>query len=159
MDPLLRYLRLVQKRLRRRGQTPERAEDLVQEAYLRMQEYSTEGGAVRSPEAFLMRTALNLAVDAHRRDHLDLYEPEPIEQFEVIDLGPTPEQVFAAEERLLRMWRLLEKSGRRTQEAFFLHRLHGFTYEEIAGRLHISVSSVEKHIASAITMLAIERQE
>jgi DNA-directed RNA polymerase specialized sigma24 family protein len=49
MSSLLRYLRNLQRYLRRRGESPERAEDLVQEAYLRMQLYCKEGGAVREP--------------------------------------------------------------------------------------------------------------
>jgi DNA-directed RNA polymerase specialized sigma24 family protein len=46
----------------------------------------------------------------------------------------------------------------RTREIFFMHRLQGFSHAEIAARLNISKSAVEKHIASAVTILAIERQ-
>jgi RNA polymerase sigma factor (sigma-70 family) len=159
MGSLPRFLRSLQRRLRRRGESPERAEDLVQEAYLRMALYCKEGRDVREPRAFLTRTVLNLAIDARRRDHLDLYEAAPVEQFEIRDLAPTPEEVFALEERLTRMWTSLGRAGVRTREAFFLHRLHGCTYEEIARRLGVSVSTIEKDIASAITLLAMERQE
>jgi len=39
-----------------------------------------------------------------------------------------------------------------------MHRLQGFSHMEIASKLGISKSAVEKHIASAVTVLAMERQ-
>lgn len=158
MDSLLSYLRYLQRLLRRRGETSERAEDLVQEAYLRMQVYCKDGHEVREPQAFLMRTVLNLAIDARRREHRDLYETQTVEELHVACFAPTPDEVFAAEQRLLRIRNALDRVSRRTRQVFFMHRLQGFSYAEIAKRLSISVSAVEKHIASAITILAIERQ-
>lgn len=159
MDSLAAYLRSLQKLLRRRGETSDRAEDLVQEAYLRMQVYCKEGHEVRRPEAFLLRTVLNLAVDVRRREHRDRYETDTVEELHLPDLAPTPDEVFAAEQRLIRTRNTLDRVSRRTRQVFFMHRLQGYSYVEIAKRLGISVSSVEKHIASAVTVLAIEGNE
>jgi len=38
-----------------------------------------------------------------------------------------------------------------------MHRLQGFSHAEIASKLAVSKSAVEKHIASAVTILAMER--
>jgi RNA polymerase sigma factor (sigma-70 family) len=73
-------------------------------------------------------------------------------------MNPSPDEVFAAEQRLNRMKQTLEAVSMRTREIFFMHRLQGFSHAEIAARLNISKSAVEKHIASAVTILAIERQ-
>jgi RNA polymerase sigma factor (sigma-70 family) len=159
MDVLVRQLRRLQKLLRRRGSTPEQAEDLVQEAVLRLHAYTHQGGQVQNQEAFLTRTALNLAVDNHRHSRLDAYESEPIENLELPDLDPTPDEVFAAEQRLMKMRDALDRANRRTREVFFMHRLYGFSHAEIARRLSISISAVEKHVASAVTILAMERQK
>jgi RNA polymerase sigma factor (sigma-70 family) len=126
---------------------------------MRLQAYCQAGGSVRQPEAFLVRTVWNLAIDARRHDHRDLYESKSIEDLPLVDRSPAPDEVFAREERLLRMRRTLEAAGERVQEAFFLHRLDGFTYGEIAQRLEVSVSSVEKYIATAVMVLAMERQK
>jgi RNA polymerase sigma factor (sigma-70 family) len=131
----------------------------VQEAFARLQVYCQDGGVVREPKAFLVRTAFNLAIDARRHDHRDLYEKQSVEDLYLVDLSPAPDEVFAAEERLLKIRRALERLGERTQEAFFLHRLEGFSYAEIAQRLGVSVSAVEKHIANAVAVLAMERQK
>lgn len=159
MDVILRQLRGLKKLLRRRGATPEQAEDLVQEAVLRLHAYTREGGRVQNQEAFLTRTAFNLAVDAHRHSRADHYESEPVEELDLEAIEPTPDEVFAAEQRLMKMRDALERANPRTREVFFMHRLYGFSHSEIARRLRISISSVEKHVASAVTILAIERQK
>jgi RNA polymerase sigma factor (sigma-70 family) len=158
MDVLLRQLRNLQKLLRRRGATPEQAEDLVQEAVLRLHAYTHQGGQVQNQEAFLTRTALNLAIDDHRHARSDSYESEPVENLDLPDLEPAPDEVFAAEQRLMKMREALERANPRTRDVFFMHRLYGFSHAEIARRLSISVSAVEKHVASAVTILAIDRQ-
>jgi RNA polymerase sigma factor (sigma-70 family) len=151
-------LRRIEKLLRRRGASPEDAEDLVQEAVVRLFSYTRKAGEVRNSEAFLTRTALNLAIDLHRSARRDRFEPESVESLPLLDIAPTPDEILAAEQRLLSMKRALDEVSRRTRNVFFMHRLQGFSHSEIAGRLGISKSAVEKHIASAITILAIERQ-
>jgi RNA polymerase sigma-70 factor (ECF subfamily) len=48
----------------------------------------------------------------------------------------------------------LDSVSRRTRDVFFMQRLDGLSYAQIAERLSISVSAVEKHIASALAILA-----
>ncbi|MBZ8141542.1 hypothetical protein CLD22_16750 [Rubrivivax gelatinosus] len=55
----------VRAALLRRGRTEHDADDLVQEAWLRLARYQREQ-TVAEPEAFLMRAALNLSIDAYR---------------------------------------------------------------------------------------------
>jgi RNA polymerase sigma factor (sigma-70 family) len=150
-------LRYVKKLLRFRGKTREDAEDLVQEAVLRLHVYMQSGGEVHDHKAFVIRTAMNLAVDAHRHAHEHLYESAPVEEFQVPDLTPRPDEVLAAEQRLNAMKDALDRVSVRTREIFFMHRLHGFSHAEIAHKLGISKSAIEKHIASAVTILAMER--
>jgi RNA polymerase sigma factor (sigma-70 family) len=158
MSVLKNQLRQLQKFLRRRGASPQDAEDLVQEAVVRLFAYTRKSGEVRNPAAFLTRTALNLAVDLHRSSRRDRFEPEPVEVLDLLDIGPAPDEVLAAEQRLLGMRKALDNVSRRTREVFFMHRLQGLSHAEIAEKLEVSKSAVEKHIASALTILTIERQ-
>src|SRR5277367_531524 len=158
MSVLKNQLRQLQKFLRRRGASPQDAEDLVQEAVVRLFAYTRKTGEVRNPAAFLTRTAMNLAVDLHRSSRLDRFEPEPVEVLDLLDLGPAPDEVLAAEQRLLRMKETLDRVSRRSREVFFMHQLQGLSHAEIARNLGVSTSAVEKHIASALTILTIERQ-
>jgi RNA polymerase sigma factor (sigma-70 family) len=153
MSLVLTRVRRLQGMLRRRGHAREDAEDLVQEAFLRLQIYCNAGNEVRSPEAFLARTALNLAVNARESDHRHLYVAEAVEDLQLVDLSPTPEEVLAAEQCLLRIQALLAGLSRRTRDVFFLHRLHALSYAQIADHFDISVSAIEKHIATAMATL------
>ncbi len=151
-------LRRVKKLLRLRGTSYEDAEDLVQEAVLRLHIYARTGNAVRDPESFVTRTALNLAVDAVRHSRADRFETTPVEYLTIVDTRPSPDEVFEAEERLHMMKDALDRVSLRTREVFFMHRLQGFSHAEIAGRLGVSTSAIEKHIASAVTILAMQRE-
>jgi RNA polymerase sigma factor (sigma-70 family) len=149
------YLRRVRRLLLRRGNSHAEAEDLVQEAFLRMQEYCAKGGEVRQPEAFLVRTALRLGMNARRDAHRDLYTGEDVEQITfVIDANPTPDEVLAGDQCLERMRQALDAVSRKTREVFFMHRLDGMSYAQIARHMGVSVSAIEKHIANALVVLA-----
>jgi RNA polymerase sigma factor (sigma-70 family) len=149
------YFRRLRKLLLRRGRTREEAEDLIQDAFLKMQEYCERGGQVRQPEGFLVRTVLRLAANARRDAHRELYCEEQIENLTLIlDATPTPDEVLAGDQCLERMRNALDEVSRRTRDVFFMQRLDGLSYTEIAQRLGVSVSAVEKHIASALAILA-----
>jgi RNA polymerase sigma factor (sigma-70 family) len=152
---LPKYFRRTKSILMRRGTRREDAEDLIQEAFIRMQRYCERGGKIRRPEGFLLRTALRLASNAHRDAHTDLYVNRDIEELTLlIDTSPTPDEVLAAEECLIRMRAALDRVNARAREVFFMHRFDGLTQPQIAGRFGISVSAVEKHIATALVALA-----
>jgi RNA polymerase sigma-70 factor (ECF subfamily) len=144
----------MQKLLLRRGRTREECEDIIQEAFLKMQQYCEKGGEVRQPEGFLVRTALRLAINARRDEHRDLYVRERVEHFTMlIDVSPTPDEVMVADQCLQRMQDALDAVSRRTRDVLFMHRLDGVSYAEIARRMGMSISAVEKHIARALLVL------
>jgi len=152
---LPRYFRRIQRLLLRRGNTRAEAEDLVQEAFLKMHEYCLKGGDVRQTEAFLVRTALRLGINARRDAHRDLYTDDDVEEVTlVIDTNPTPDEVVAADQCLERMRDALDAVSRKTREVFFMHRLDGMSYTEIARHMGVTVSAIEKHIATALATLA-----
>lgn len=156
------HMRRLKQLLHRRGQSPEDSEDLVQEAFLRLHKFMDSGQEARQPEALLVTTVLNLAVDAKRRDRRDRREQfvaEPVEDLPIVDLTPSPDEMLLAEQRLRQITQILDtKLSARTREIFLLHRLEGFTYDEIAQRMQMSVRTVEKHIARAVTVVWLERQ-
>ncbi|WBY06485.1 sigma factor [Sphingomonas sp. 7/4-4] len=75
MSQLNEMLRHVRSVLRRRGVADQDAEDLVHEAFLKVERYE-QRHAVRSQEALLVRTAVNLSIDGERRERRALSRPE-----------------------------------------------------------------------------------
>jgi len=141
----------VRAALRRRGRSEQDAEDLVQEAFLRLAAYE-RAQAVEKPEAFLMRTALNLSIDTHR-SRKSRGEEVLLEDVVIVDTAPGTEDVMLSRERLQRLSECLARLNEKTRTIFLAHRVDGLTYQEI-GRLHgLSVSGVEKHVAKAALLI------
>lgn len=138
--------------LRRRGRSREDAEDLIQEAMIRLHVYC-QAKPVGNEEAFLRQTVQNLSVDQHRRDRLDLRREVPFEEADTrepfVQADPTPEQVLDAEQRLGHIEALLEGVSRRTRDIYFAHR-SGYSYAEISQHMGISHITIKRHIARAL---------
>ncbi|MFT3792744.1 MAG: RNA polymerase sigma factor [Rudaea sp.] len=158
MSGWAQYLRKMHSVLSRRGRRRDEIEDLVQDAAVRMLEYCERGGDVREPEAVLVRTVQRLALNRDRDAHPELYADEPLEKLVLIDPAPPPEGVLSGEQCLDEMKRTLDAVSRKTREIFFMHRLHGFSYAQIARHMDLPVSTVEKHIARAMTILLEKRR-
>ncbi len=69
------------------------------------------------------------------------------------DVDFSPEHVFLVRERLARATAILLELPERTRVVFVLRRLEGMKYLDIAARLGISVSAVEKHMERAVVRL------
>ena len=137
----------VRAALMRRGRTQHDADDLVQEAWIRLACYEREQ-AVAKPEAFLMRTALNLSIDTHRM-HMNHGEEVMLDEVILIDATPSAEAVVLARERVARLSVCLGRLSEKTRDIFLSHRVDGMSYQQIAQRHQLSISTVEKHIARA----------
>jgi len=141
----------VKAALLRRGRSAQDAEDLVQEAWVRLACYERQH-EVERPEAFLMRTALNLSVDAHRA-HTNRGEEIVLDEVVLLDTSPSAEAVLLAKERTARLSVCLGRLTDKTREIFLAHRIEGMNYQEIARQHQLSVSTVEKHVAKATLLL------
>lgn len=143
----------LKARLLRRGQTPDEADDLIQEAFLRFEQYAAQN-EVREPEGFLVRTVVNLSIDAdrsRRRSRIASVPPEDLAHFP--DRTPGPAEVLHAGDRLKKLSAGIGELQPRTRRILLAHRLDGVSYAEIAKSEGITVSAVEKQIAKAILLL------
>jgi RNA polymerase sigma factor (sigma-70 family) len=156
MDWLWSHRPRLRKMLRRRGRSPEDTEDVIQELFLRVMLYCRQGREVRDPERFLVRTALNLSIKLHKREHRDLYVGSPVEELALEDRSFAPDESAVADECLERLQRTLNALEPRTRDIYYMHRVHGLSYEQIAEHFEISVSAIEKHVARATIALTKE---
>ena len=144
---LLRYFE-------RRGVHADEAEDAAQEVFARLSR--REGvAAIERLDAYLFETAANVAIDYHRRGQVrlrgahDAYNEaaHAVEDF-------SPERVYSGREELGCLLVGLRELPERTRNVFLLARLENMKQAEIARRLGVSVSGVEKHLARAIAHLS-----
>lgn len=143
----------VRSALMRRGRSSHDAEDLVQEAWVRLVIYERQH-SVDKPEAFLMRTALNLSIDSHRT-RTARGEEVLLEDAVLIDTTPDAEAALLARERVARLSACVSRLNDKTRNIFLAHRVDGLSYQEIAHRHRLSVSAVEKHVAKAMLAITI----
>jgi RNA polymerase sigma factor (sigma-70 family) len=158
MEHVLRYLLKMRGVLHRRGRKREEIEDLMQDAFVRVLEYCKKGAEIREPEAILVRTVQRLSMNYDRDEHRDLYTQASLDSLDLIDPDADPLAVLEAEECLDRATRAIDTVSRKAREVFFMHRLQGLSYAQISQQTGIPVSTVEKHIARAMTALLDQRR-
>jgi RNA polymerase sigma-70 factor (ECF subfamily) len=143
------WWRHVLRRVAKAVHDPAEAEDHLHTAFIRLAEYRA-AHEVKNPSAFLVRAAVNLAIDENRKARVRT----DAGLAEIFDASqPIQSEVLLARERLRRVQDGLERLSPRTREVFLMHRLDGLKYREIAARLNITESAVEKHIAKAALFL------
>jgi RNA polymerase sigma-70 factor (ECF subfamily) len=110
------------------------AEDLVQEAFLRMHREQQEGTEIESPKAFLTTVVTRLSIDhlrsarVRREEYVGEWLPEPL----LVDPGPTPaDQAEMSDTLSLAFLVLLESLSPLERAVFLLHDVFGYSYAEI----------------------------
>lgn len=126
------------------------AADLAQETYMRFLNMG-RSVSVSFPRALLFRTAKNLAIDHLRRGKFEPQGGGTVDLLPDIPSGaPSPERVLSDKQRVRFLLHAIESLPPRCKEAFLLHRVHECSYREIARRLSISESAVEKLIMRSL---------
>lgn len=142
----------LRRLLRSRGRSADDTDDLIQEAFLRLQLYCREHEVLKT-EAFLVRTVLNLSTDMYKRQRSANAAAVALETLEAADFIPPADEVCASQERLLHMKAGLDQLSPRRREVFVLNRIEGYSFTQIAERLGITLSAVEKHAAKAVLQM------
>lgn len=121
-------------------------EDVVQEVYLKA--FTTEKErSIEQPKAFLFSIAKNLALNELNRKsrqmtgYLEECQPEMTEQG-----TPTTEHEIQAQQSLGKYCEAVAELPDKSRRVYILRKVHGLKHKEIAQRLDMSLSSVEKHL-------------
>lgn len=156
LDMLYRqYASALLRFISRQNVSPEEAKEIVQETYCRLQQMP-QVETLESPRGYLFRTAINLARDAkrQRRRQGELANAsEASAADEVPSEAPTAYQVLKGEQELAIIRQAIAELSPTCRQVFILHRFGNATYGQIAARLGVSVSMIEKHVSAALAHL------
>ena len=134
-------------------------EDLLQDLYLKVAALDP-AMEVRDARAFLYRLASNQMMDRWRsgqrsvaRDAAWRLANHAVGTTEDLDDAPSAEAVVVGRQKLAALTCAVDGLPDKTRTVFRLHKFEGLSYAEVAGRLGISRSSVEKHMMEALRVL------
>jgi len=139
--------------IRRRVPDPAEAEDLLQDTFLRVTQRESQD-EVSHFEGYLYRTAESVLADRYRRRqvrHADAHIALEPDRHHAEDADAL--RALLARERLRAVSTSLMALPERARAVFVLRRVEGLRYGEIATRLKVSLSTVEKDMAQAIEHL------
>ncbi len=141
---------MLRRFFRNRLPDREEADDMVQEVFVRL----TRGDDVsrlRNPAAWLQRVARNLLFDRARSGEARQAPLRvPLDEAQLPAMAPAQMAGLEAQDMFHRYEIALAALGERTRDVFLLHRIDELTYREIAGRLGITVATVEYHMMRAL---------
>lgn len=125
-------------------------EDVAQEAYLRAY-VAEQRKDIEQPKAFLFRIAKNVALTKLTKKSKQITDYiEETGTSLVIDSGYSAEQAAEAEESLGLYCEAVASLPDKCRQVYLLRKVHGLAHKEIAERMSLSVSSVEKYLLRGV---------
>lgn len=135
--------------LQRRQPYGDQARDVAHDTFLQVLLRPQQIAGLRQPRAWLSSVAKGLLIDRFRRQKLEAAYLQAIAQLPEAQ-APSAERQLMLLQTLMQIDALLDGLPAKARMAFLLSRLEGLSYQDIAIRLDVSLSSVEKYMAKAI---------
>ncbi len=127
------------------------ADDVMQDAYLRIAGNSCVERKIEKPYAYCCQVVRNLALDQHRRlANEAIYRTLDVD-VELLDVAgaPSPARAMIDRQAIGFVDKALEGIPPKTRLIFELYRVHGLTQRDIAARLNCALGLVNRLIADA----------
>lgn len=139
--------------------SPSEAEDIVQDMYAKVAAANPD--ELAEPMAYLYRIGTNVLLDrvrtrrrAEARDGSYVSAHNVAAGAEMIAPEPSAEAAVAARQQLRALLAEVDQLPPQCRTVFKLHKLENLSYADVAARLGISRSGVEKHMMAALRRLA-----
>ncbi len=137
-------------------------DDISQETFLHAFAAENER-PIRAPKAYLFRVAKNLALNALKKKAVTTTDYiEDFESSEVLldNRQPAVDDQVSDRQRLVILSEAMMALPPRCRRAFVMRKVDGLSYKDIATRLGLSESTVEKHVATGLMkcMETLKRQ-
>lgn len=144
----------------------EDAEELAQEAFLRLHKSLPDFRGDSLIGTWLYRTTTRLAIDFLRKERIkrkvfffrqDNDSADPVEL--ASDSRQTPAEVFQSQETMRLLRKSLQNLSSRQQVVFVLRHFEGLALKEIAEHLGLETGTVKAHLHRAVTQVRKDLSE
>jgi RNA polymerase sigma factor (sigma-70 family) len=128
-------------------------DDVVQETYARLIQ-AKNLTAVRNPKAYMFQTAWSVIVTHARRERV--VAMETFADFDQLGLEaetPGPEELAAERDELLQLGEALATLPGKIGDVLRLRRVQGLSQKQVASKLGLAESTVEKHMHRGFLLL------
>lgn len=131
------------------------AQDIAHDAYARVYEAMNTKWP-EYPEAYLFTTARRLALNQIKRRQIAPLHPD-VDHAKIIEFtpaeNPAVERVVMAREEWFRLEQAIARLPQGCRQVLLLRKIEQLSHAEIAARLGIAISTVEKQHARALRLL------
>ena len=157
-DEFMRYRRIIASLLAklRPSASAQDIEDILQETFINTYQSSLRQ-EIRFPKAFMVKTAIRLAnrhiTVANRTDsnaRVEEFSDEMLSGYESAELSSFTEQAVLRREEFSHLCEAVSHLPAQCRKVFILKKVYGLSQREIAQKLDISESTVEKHVAKGL---------
>lgn len=125
-------------------------EDILQDTYIRAVE-AEKINQIQTPKAFLYKICKNLAINHHNKAAQKLTSYiEDFEELHVLDSTASLEDSIEQENRFVQFCNAVKLLPTQCRSVFVLKKVYGLSSKEIAQRMDISVSTIDKHLAKGM---------
>ncbi|ESQ83780.1 hypothetical protein ABENE_20120 [Asticcacaulis benevestitus DSM 16100 = ATCC BAA-896] len=129
------------------------ARDLVHDAYTQLM-IDDRWRTVENPRAYLKIAVKNLAKNRlHRERIVPMLQLDLGSMPDLADIGPDAANSLVARDRLRRVLAALEKLPPQARKIMIMRKIDDLSAREIAGRLRLSLKTVEGHLARGMVLL------
>jgi len=149
-DDVYRYLLTL-------GLNPSRAQEAVQEVFLRLYGALKKGEDIQNPRGWVFRVAHNHGLKLRERQ-LSEAPFDALIEARLASKADDPERVLLGRERMAQFHRAVESLSEQQKRCLFL-RMEGLRYPEIGAAMGISPSAVGEFLRRAMLRLKKVRDE
>jgi len=131
---------------------PKIAEDIAQQTFIKIWENRKKLSVSKDKlKRYLFKVAYNLFIDSQRKKKKEFELLENLKQEAYLELVDADTSLF--EERLKKVEMEIDNLPEQCKKVFIMSKKEGLKYREISEQLHISIKTVEVHMAKAMKRL------
>lgn len=104
-------------------------------------------------KAYLFRAVKNAAINYHKLSKINFLQVDEQDAPEIPDQNADPSKAYQNKDRNRILYAFIDQLPERRRLIFYMYRIDGFSYKEIAALLDISVRTVEDHLVKGFQYL------